>query len=120
MSDAEIRFEVENNEGELVELVLPATFEVCPRCRGKGTHVNPAVDGNGLSQEDFDEAGPEFRDDYMAGVYDVACHECNGKRVVAVPDLDKFTIAEAALYQAHVDEEELDRRVADMERRSGA
>ena len=50
------------------EIEIPTKFAVCPRCRGTGSHVNPAVDGNGLTQEDFDEAGPEFRDDYMAGV----------------------------------------------------
>lgn len=119
-ADAEIRFDVENQKGELVELVLPATFEVCPRCRGKGTHVNPAVDGSGLSQEDFDEGGPEFFEDYMSGVYDVACYECGGKRLVEAPDFSKWTDAERTLYQAHVDEEESDRRMIDMERRMGA
>ena len=57
-------------------------FAVCPRCEGRGTHVNPAVDGNGLSAEDFDELGDDFRDDYFGGVYDVACSECHGQRVV--------------------------------------
>jgi hypothetical protein len=35
------------------ELSIPAHFEVCPRCEGEGSHVNPAVDGNGLTAEDF-------------------------------------------------------------------
>ena len=120
MSVAEIRFEVENQAGEPVELVLPATWVVCSRCSGKGTHVNPAIDGNGLSQEDFDEAGPDFRDDYMAGVYDVTCYQCDGKRVVAAPDFSKWSHAERALYQAHVDELAADRAATDMELRLGA
>lgn len=66
---------------------LPVVYSVCPRCEGTGTHVNPAIDGNGLTREDFDE-DPDFRDDYMSGVYDVACYECGGKRVVAHPDYD--------------------------------
>ena len=36
MSAEKITLEIENNEGDLVELVLPTKFEVCPRCRGTG------------------------------------------------------------------------------------
>lgn len=68
-----------------LHLVFPAKFEVCPRCKGRGKHVNPAIDGNGISAEEFEE-DPEFADAYMAGVYDVTCHECGGDRVVAVID----------------------------------
>ena len=99
---------------------IPTKFEVCSRCRGTGSHVNPAIDGNGLSQEDFDEAGPEFFDDYMGGVYDVACHECGGKRVVPGPDWDELTKEEL---EAWITQQ---RELADMyaaeaaERRMGA
>lgn len=58
-------------------------FAVCPRCEGTGTIVNPSIDGNGLSAEDFEEQGEDFREDYFAGVYDVRCPECGGNRVVA-------------------------------------
>ena len=34
----------------------------------------------------MDEAGSEFRVDYMAGVYDKTCETCNGERVVQVID----------------------------------
>lgn len=120
MSAEKITLEIENNEGDLVELVLPTKFELCPRCKGKGSHVNPAVDGSGLTQEDFDEGGPEFRDDYMAGVYDVACHECRGKRVVAVPDWERLTEAERILWKKHVQEEADDRATIEAEIRFGA
>ena len=83
------------------EIAIPARFEVCPRCRGAGSHVNPAIDGNGLSADDFDEAGDEFRDDYMRGVYDVPCHECNGQRVVAVVDLDRCNDEQRAAWASH-------------------
>ena len=102
------------------EVEIPTTTATCPRCRGKRTHVNPAIDGNGLSAEDMDEAGPEFRDDYMAGVYDVACFECGGAGSVLVPDRDKLTREErVAWYQQQ-------QELADMaaeeeaERRAGA
>ena len=64
---------------------LPAKFEVCDTCGGKGSHVNRAIDGHGLSQEDFDE-DPDFADAYFAGRYDVRCETCNGQRVELVVD----------------------------------
>ena len=30
-------------------------WEVCPTCDGRGSHVNPSIDCNGLTQEDFYE-----------------------------------------------------------------
>ena len=67
------------------EVSLPAKFEACPRCRGRGTHVNPSIDGNGLTRDDFDQ-DPDFEESYFRGDYDVACYECRGARVVAVID----------------------------------
>lgn len=61
--------------------------EVCPRCHGEGTHVNPAVDGNGISSEQFHD-DPDFADAYFSGVYDVSCEECKGNNVIDVPDED--------------------------------
>lgn len=58
-------------------------YVACPTCRGNGTHVNPAVDGNGLTSDDIDEmGGDDFMEDYLGGVYDVICEECGGLRVV--------------------------------------
>jgi hypothetical protein len=54
---------------------------VCPVCNGEGTTVNPNIDYNGLTHEDFDE-DPDFKEDYMSGVYDITCAGCSGKRVV--------------------------------------
>jgi hypothetical protein len=71
--------------GEEETVLLPATYVVCHTCDGKGTTVNPDIDGNGLTQEDFDE-DPDFRDDYMSGVYDVQCRTCKGARVIAQLD----------------------------------
>ena len=79
-------FEVEDDDGNTVELAVPYTLEVCQRCDGEGRHVNPAIDGNGLTQEDFD-ADPDFREAYFEGRYDVVCEECGGRNVV--PEVDK-------------------------------
>ncbi len=78
------------NDGIFEEVQIPTKFEVCSRCRGKGTHVNPAVDGNGIGQEEFDE-DPDFQEAYFSGVYDVTCQKCEGERVEKVPDFDRMT-----------------------------
>lgn len=102
------------------EIEIATITAPCPRCRGKGSHVNPAVDGNGLSQEDFDEAGPEFRDDYMAGVYDVPCYECKGARVILVPDRAKLTKKERVAWYEQVRELAEMAAEEEAERRMGA
>jgi hypothetical protein len=67
---------------------LPAKYDVCDRCQGKGSHVNPSIDGHGISMDEW--WGPDWddesREDYMNGAYDVGCYECNGKRVVLEVD----------------------------------
>ena len=60
-------------------------MEVCPTCEGRGTHVNPSIDSNGITGEEMDELGDEFREDYLTGHFDVRCVECNGANVVPVP-----------------------------------
>ncbi len=64
-------------------------FEVCETCRGLGTVVHPAIDSQGLTQEDFQE-DPEFREDYFTGKYDIQCPDCNGLRVTFKPVFDEF------------------------------
>ena len=57
---------------------MPAVYEVCETCGGKGKHVNPAIDGHGISAEEMHE-DPDFAEDYFSGVYDVPCEECGGR-----------------------------------------
>lgn len=65
------------------DLTITVRFEyaVCPLCGGTGRHVNPAIDSQGLTSEDF-AADPDFAADYMGGVYDVDCARCGGARVI--------------------------------------
>jgi hypothetical protein len=83
----------EDEEGEEFErdVEVPIKFEVCPTCNGKGTHVNPSIDSNGLTAEDFAE-DPDFREDYFSGRYDQTCNECHGERVV--PEIDEQGVNE--------------------------
>jgi hypothetical protein len=83
-----ITIETFDKEGDEIQLKLPAKYQVCGTCEGRGTHVNPNIDGNGLSAEDFAE-DPDFEEGYFRGDYDVQCGTCHGTRVVAVPDLPR-------------------------------
>lgn len=74
------------------DLALPAKFEICTRCEGRGTHVNPSIDGHGISPEEFAE-DPDFEEAYFEGRYDVQCYECHGERVVKVIDREKLSKA---------------------------
>ncbi len=85
-----IDYVVENDDGEEIEYSVPAKYEVCGTCQGKGTHVNPAIDGHGISSEEWDnEWSEDEQEAYMKGCYDVTCHECKGTRVVLVVDEEK-------------------------------
>jgi hypothetical protein len=77
--------ETDEETGDEVVHRLPARFEVCGRCEGRGKHVNPAIDAHGLTREDF-ESDPDFEDAYFSGRYDIACVKCLGLRVVPVVD----------------------------------
>ncbi len=118
---ATLSFQVINDEGDEVTLRLPAHTEVCPRCHGEGKHVNPSIDGNGITESDrMDWADDDFMEAYVAGVYDVPCEECHGANVVLVVDEKRCNPEDLALYQAH------HRAIAEMraeelaERRMGA
>lgn len=108
-------------DGEEEQVVFPAHYEVCYRCRGAGKHVNPSIDGHGISREEFD-MDPEFEENYFAGVYDVVCDECNGLRVVAVIDktLPPELQAKLELLEEQWAADAADRRIAAMERAMGA
>jgi hypothetical protein len=70
---------------EEIEVTLPGKNVVCSQCEGTGTMVNPAIDGNGLTSDDFAE-DPDFREDYFAGAFDQACSCCHGHKLIVEPD----------------------------------
>ena len=107
---------------ELDGTPLPHRWEVCDLCEGKGTHVNPSIDSNGLTAEDFDD-DPDFREEYMSGRYDQQCNQCAGRTTVPVADVAKCTWAQkrhlVELRQSAADDAEYD-RICAMERSMGA
>jgi len=75
----------------MYQLMLPSKKIVCSRCRGSGKHVNPNIDGHGITSDEMEELGRDFQEDYLSGVYDVQCEECNGSNVIDVVDVDALT-----------------------------
>lgn len=82
-----------------LEHELPTVWEVCPVCDGNGSHVNPAIDCNGLTAEDFAD-DPDFAEDYFRGAYDQPCNRCGGRSTVRVLDRDACPADLLALYDA--------------------
>lgn len=73
-------FEAMAFNGVTYEIRLKTRFEVCGQCKGKGVRVNPSIDSEGLTFEDF-QNDPDFEESYFSGVYDIKCDHCDGKRV---------------------------------------
>lgn len=98
---------VEGGDSDVEEVKLPTKKAVCPRCSGTGSHVNRAIDGNGLSREDFDE-DPDFAEGYMRGDYDVTCEECGGANVVDEIDEDRCNTVDLAAFRKQEAEHQRD------------
>lgn len=77
-------------------------WRICPACQGEGHGVNPNIDSNGLSADDFND-DPEFAEDYASGAYDVSCAACGGS--------GKILSSHVATLRQHA----ADRRLAAME-----
>lgn len=88
--------ELETVDGDVV--TVPARFDVCGTCDGRGAHVNPSIDSHGLTRDDF-AADPDFADEYFGGAYDVTCNECNGRRVSPVVDEIRATAEQIAAWE---------------------
>ena len=81
-------FSLENEEGEEISYVLPVKMEVCPTCQGRGVHTNPSIDAGGIADDSdiWDDCDEYGENNYLSGRYDVTCHTCHGRNVVATID----------------------------------
>lgn len=93
---------------------IPVKYELCETCQGKGTIVNPNIDRQGLSREDFDE-DPDFAEDYFNGAFDMKCNECDGNRVALVVDESKASKEQQDSIAEWYQEEASDRKTRMME-----
>lgn len=126
MSQHKIELTWGNEDGDEVTHSFPAKNEVCNRCQGFGTHLNPSIGQHAYSMEEFQESFPEDEDkeEYFrrGGIYDVQCETCKGNKVVPVVDEEALNEEERKLYAAYekwaeesAREEAADRRTRMME-----
>lgn len=73
-----------SDDADRYAISVKTKFELCSQCRGSGTMVNPNIDCNGLTSEDFNN-DPSFESDYFSGAYNQTCSACNqyeGRQIV--------------------------------------
>ncbi len=100
------------------EIELPAVWDICERCKGEGQHVNPNIDGHGISAEEWEQDwDEESRETYMSGGYDVPCEaRCNGGKVLVVDEEACKHEPRKSLYEAYK-KQEAERAQSDREDR---
>jgi hypothetical protein len=97
-----------DDDGEPIEVECPTRKEVCPKCRGEGTHIHQAFIDEAFTREDAERDGLDFYEEIdamQAGRYDVPCNRCHGLRVVDVPDRDALTPEEREALAEHEEDE---------------
>lgn len=111
-----------DDEGEEIKREVPCKMEVCSRCEGHGTHLNPSIGEHAYTMEEFHESfDEEGREEYFkrGGIYDVTCEECHGANVVPVPDLTKLSKEDQEKLEKHEADEAAYRAECEAERRMG-
>ena len=121
---APIQFTYEDDEGDEVTVDLPSRNEVCSRCEGEGRILHPDIGNHAYSQEEFNDTfTDDDKEEYFKGghgIYGVSCHECNGRRVVAVVDRSRVNPDALERYEnMEADDAEYEALCA-AERRMGA
>ena len=110
---------LEKEDGTVEEFRLPTKWGVCHVCNGAGTHVNPSIDCNGLTSEDFAE-DPDFAEGYFRGDYDQTCNACQGRTTVQEVDWDRLTPEQTKAYERQLDQDARDEQERRAEIRAGA
>lgn len=103
-------YQVDPNTGEeeVVMRDLDAKYVVCLICEGEGFTSNYL---GSFSMAEIAEMDEEWEEDYFTGRFDRPCEECDGARVLLVPDEEKADPEvlriyreqqEEAAYQEHI------------------
>ena len=92
----------DENADEIELEGIPFTWTVCRTCDGKGKYVNPNIDRQGISPEEFME-DPDFFCDYKRGLYDMPCAMCEGKRVMPVPHAGQCDPEKLKMIRDHIE-----------------
>ncbi len=96
-----ITLKYSDEDGEELEIELPAKFEVCSDCEGHGAHLTPSMREHAYSAEEFRESfDDEEAEEYCrrGGRYDVTCETCKGARVMPIVDEKKLSNEQMADY----------------------
>lgn len=123
INEQKMTMEVElyDDEGNEYVATLSIKFEVCPRCNGTGSHINPSIDGHGISAEEWEhDWADEEKEMYMNGGYDVPCYECEGLRVVPEVYKERCNKDDLARYTKALEEDAAYNHMCEMERKYGA
>jgi hypothetical protein len=101
---------------------LPAKWAICDGCDGEGHHAKHI---GGMVQQDLDEGFRDVIEDYMGGVYDRKCEDCDGTGKVLVVDAEACerddNLRKALEAKRQMDQFDLDdRRAVALERAFGA
>lgn len=114
----EISFTITNDDGDEIEVALPAKYEVCPCCGGRGR--SSAYLGAITQDEWYNEWSYDEQEAYLAGEYDRTCPKCDGLRVVAAPDESRANPAILAAYREKERDDAEYEAMCRMERMMGA
>jgi hypothetical protein len=106
---------VYTDDGGEETLSLPAKYEVCWRCQGRGVH--DCWEG-GVTQDQFD-GDPDFGEDYLSGMYDTTCTECRGSNVLLEIDRAACSPEDLAKYDDHWEQAWALQAAYEAERRMG-
>lgn len=99
------------------EKELPVKWCICGQCEG---HGKSSAYLGAYTQDEMDEAGEDFIEDYFAGNYDRTCESCNGSGKVQEPDYERMTTADAAAFRKQEWDAGESDRIQAMEMRWGA
>lgn len=100
------------------EIELPSKWAICARCKGNGTHGNPAFDGMSASDE-FWTDDEEFTENYIRGHFDVQCEAGCKDGKVRTLDEDVATPEQVELWEGWLEEEHEARLEREAEWRAG-
>ncbi len=95
--------EIVDSNGDSCVVSFPAYYIVCPRCEGVGKHVDSSVEHpmGGITASEWEEAGEDFRHNYMNGLYDIQCECCKGEKVVLEIDENALSEDQKEDYKAY-------------------
>lgn len=94
MKSPTIKIEMyELDDGSFTDMFIPAKWEICSYCSGKGVSSRWMEPSGGFTKETLEE-DPEVLHAYLEGEYDLPCPKCHGRTTIAVPDENKIITPE--------------------------